>query len=267
MQLGKAFGILLITALIGMLSSCSTMKNVRVEERYGKRVAYVQEGTGSPTVILESGFDSGMETWAGIIDSLAQYTKVYTYDRPGYGRSNIKKAPHTMKEVAEQLYANLLARNLPPPYVLVGHSGGALIINMFARLYPEYISGVLMIDPTHPDLYNYLKENEALIYDLLFDYIGKGQRRYEFDLIKNASEDFKNAPEFPDVPLTILMAGRHTTLESDQLKAKTLEFHEDLKGMSSKGKRFLVESSGHSIHKSDPQLVIDHILKLVYLKD
>ncbi|MGI9546857.1 MAG: alpha/beta fold hydrolase [Flavobacteriaceae bacterium] len=263
MQLDNIYGFLVAAIFFFMMNSCSSLNNVKVEDSYGKRIAYVQEGVGSPAIILESGFDTGMESWAGIIDSLAQYSKVYTYDRPGYGRSNKKDAPHTIEGVAKQLYANLVARNIAPPYVLVGHAGGALFVNMFARLYPEITVGVLMVEPTHPDYYNYLRENEALIYDLLFDYIGNGQRRYEFDLIKNASEEFSNAPEFPDIPLTILMAGRHTSLESEELKAKTLEFHEELKNMSSKGKRYLVEDSRMSIHRSDPQLVIDYVVQLL----
>lgn len=250
----------LLWVLFWMVLGCSPLKNVQVEERSGKRIAFVRQGVGSPSVVFESGFEGGMETWAGIIDSVALYTSVYAYDRAGYGRSNLKDPPHSIKEVAQQLHTNLIAREIPPPYVLVGQSGGALFANMFARLYPDEVKGVLMIDPTHPDLYDYLRENEALIYDLLFDYIGEGQRRYEFDLIKNSSTEFKDAADFPDVPLIVLMAGRHTTLESEALREKMLEFHEDLKKLSPLGTRYLIEESGHSIHKSDPELVVDYIL-------
>ncbi|MGB5237906.1 MAG: alpha/beta hydrolase [Flavobacteriaceae bacterium] len=260
MKLKNLTGFLLIWVLLLVVFGCSPLKNVQVEERSGKRIAFIKEGVGSPSVIFESGFEGGMETWAGIIDSVAMYTSVYAYDRAGYGRSNLKDPPHSIEELAQQLHTNLIARNIPPPYVLVGYSGGALFISMFARLYPDKVKGVLMIDPTHPDLYDYLRENEALIYDLLFDYVGEGQRRYEFDLIKNSSKEFRDAPDFPDVPLIVLMAGRHTTLESEALRDKMLEFHEDLKKLSPYGTRYLIEDSGHSIHKSDPQLVVDHIL-------
>ena len=253
-------GVLIIWGLLSFILSCSPLKNVQVEERSGKRIAFIKEGVGSPSVIFESGFQGGMETWAGIIDSVAMYTSVYAYDRAGYGRSNLKDPPQSIEELARQLHANLIARQIPPPYILVGYSGGALFVSMFARLYPDKVKGVLMIDPTHPDLYDYLKENEALLYDLLFDYVGEGQRRYEFDLIKNCSQEFRNAPDFPKVPLTVLMAGRHTTLESDALRDKMLEFHEDLKKLSPLGTRYLIEDSGHSIHKSDPQLVVNYIL-------
>lgn len=255
--------VLMIFAVILGIYSCTGLKNVRVDERYGKRIAYVQEGVGTPAIILESGFDSGMETWGDLIDTLAQYSMVYTYNRPGYGKSNQKDAPHSIREIAEQLHANLLIRNVPPPYVLVGYSDGALMVNMFARLYPQEIAGVLMLEPVHPDLYNYLEENEAVLYELLFDQIGKGQRLYEFDLIKNVSQEFKEAPPFPNVPLTILMAGRHSTLESEALKEKIRVFHEELKNLSPKGKRYLLDGSGHWIHRNNPAAVKKYVYQML----
>lgn len=236
---------------------------MRVEERYGKKIAFVQKGEGKPTVILETGFDAGMETWGTMLDTLSEHTQVYAYNRPGYGKSNKNLEPHTVREVAEQLYANLVTRNIDPPYVLVGYNEGALMINMFARLYPELVSGVLMIEPTHPEYYDYIRENEALIYDILIDFVGKGQRLYEFDIIKGSSSEFVNAPPFPDIPLTILMAGRHYSIESESLRKKTLEFHEELKSMSSLGQRFLVQSSGQFIHKQNPDLIVAEILRLI----
>ena len=254
---------ILTTAMIWTFYSCSPVKDIRVEERFGKKIAFVNKGNGSPTIVWEAGFDAGMATWGTLLDTLSQYTEIYAYDRPGYGKSNKSMAPQSVREVAEQLYANLVTRDIEPPYVLVGHNEGALMINMFARLYPELVSGVLMIEPIHPDYYDYIRENEALIYDILIDFVGKGQRLYEFDIIKGASAEFKNAPPFPDIPITILMAGRHRIIESETLRQKTLEFNEELKSMSSIGQRFLVQSSVQYIHKQNPDRVIEEILRLI----
>ncbi len=253
----------LLTVIMIFNTSCSSTKNVKVDERYGKRIAYINKGSGSPAIVFESGFDSGMETWDGILDSLATYTKVYAYNRPGYGKSNMKDAPQSFEEVARQLHSNLKARKVKPPYVLVGYAAGALMVNMYVRLYPEEVKGVVMIEPTHPNLYEYLKNNEALLYDILVDNIDRGQRLYELKLIKSSSEEFMNAASFPDVPLNILMASRHSSLESESLKEKTLEYHEQLKNMSAEGKRYLIPSSSRHIHRSSPEAVIEKILELV----
>ena len=259
----KKIAFTLLASLCILVSSCTSTKNQIVDERYGKRIAYINKGEGSPAIIMESGFDAGMETWDLLVDTLATYTKVYAYDRPGYGKSNMKDAPHSFEEVARQLHANLKVRKVKPPYVLVGYEAGALMVNMFVRLYPEEVKGVIMIEPAHPDIFEYLENNEAILYGILVDKIDDGQRLYELDMIKNSSEEFINAPGFPDVPLTILMASRHSSLESEALKDKTLEYHEALKNMSAEGKRYLIPSTGRHIHRNEPDAVIEKILEVL----
>ena len=252
-----------LLTIVLLLSSCWSSKNLEVESRWGNKLAFIELGSGSPAIVMESGFDAGLESWGWLPDSLAKHSKVYAYNRPGYGKSNQQEIPESIEEIAQYLHSNLKARNIPPPYVLVGYREGALMVNMFTRLYPDEVHGVLMIEPTHPDFYDYIKENEELIYNILVDKIGESQRFYEIDLVKNCSEEFQNVPEFPDVPLTILMAGKHTSIESDALRSKMLEFHKDLKDMSTKGKRYIVKRSGHHIHKHEPELVESEILKLL----
>jgi hypothetical protein len=65
---------------------------VRIEGRVdvgGYELAYICQGQGAPTVVLEAGYDSpGIETFADLIDSIAQTTRVCTYDRAGTGTSD-----------------------------------------------------------------------------------------------------------------------------------------------------------------------------------
>ena len=55
--------------------------------------------------------------------------------------------------LARQLRHALDRSQVPPPYLLVGHSFGALVIRQFAALYPESTAGLLFVDglpPTTP---------------------------------------------------------------------------------------------------------------------
>jgi pimeloyl-ACP methyl ester carboxylesterase len=45
------------------------------------------------------------------------------------------------------LHAMLEAAGIKPPYVLVGHSCGGLVMRRYALLYPEDVSGVVLVDP------------------------------------------------------------------------------------------------------------------------
>ena len=50
-------------------------------------------GTGSPTIILESGWGSGWEIWSKVQPALSQATRVCSYDRSGYGYSEARPSP------------------------------------------------------------------------------------------------------------------------------------------------------------------------------
>ncbi|GKS14962.1 hypothetical protein YDYSY3_59620 [Paenibacillus chitinolyticus] len=40
----------------------------------------------------------------------------------------------------------MLTIDVEPPYVLVGHSFGGLVARLYASLYPQLISGIVLVD-------------------------------------------------------------------------------------------------------------------------
>src|SRR5438093_17106 len=54
----------------------------------GRRLHIVCEGTGSPTVVLESGAGEGWYTWALVQPALARSYRTCSYDRAGIGFSD-----------------------------------------------------------------------------------------------------------------------------------------------------------------------------------
>ena len=86
-------------------------------------------GTGSPTVILESGLSDSSAVWSAVQGAVATTTRVCSYDRanvPG-GASDSSdshsSAPRlrSAAELVADLHALLAAAAVPDPYVLVGH--------------------------------------------------------------------------------------------------------------------------------------------------
>ena len=53
--------------------------------------------------------------------------------------------------IAAELHALLTAAEVPPPYVLVGHSFGGLTIRAYAASHPEDVAGLVFVDPAHPE--------------------------------------------------------------------------------------------------------------------
>ncbi len=111
--------------LVGV-SGCAGLPNVATQVVDGRRVEFVSAGQGSPVVVLETGMGPTLETWRGIFTELSATTRVFAYNRPGYGRSSAHPAPQSAQDLAERLHRTLEETGHPPPYVVVGHSAGGL---------------------------------------------------------------------------------------------------------------------------------------------
>jgi pimeloyl-ACP methyl ester carboxylesterase len=111
-------------------------------------------GESSPTVILESGVGSNTLLWAYIQPSVAETTRVCAYDRAGYGWSEVSSSERTTPNMAEELHTPLTQAGIEPPYILVGHSFGGLVIRTYGSLYPDEVVGLVLIDAAHPNQFS-----------------------------------------------------------------------------------------------------------------
>ncbi len=107
----------------------------------------VKEGQGSPTVVMESGLAGTSLSWRLVAHEIAAFTTVCTYDRAGFGWSTASLSTRLLPNVVEDLYGVLIAAHCAPPYLLVGHSFGGLVVRAFAHLHPELTAGVILLDP------------------------------------------------------------------------------------------------------------------------
>ncbi|UJH69188.1 alpha/beta fold hydrolase [Allomuricauda sp. SCSIO 65647] len=252
----------LLTVLLFV--NCAPLQNVTRQQVKNRTVEQIIMGEGTATIVLETGMGPTMDTWRPILDSLATIAKVYAYNRPGYGSSTVVDPPKNVVEVAQQLHQNLRSNNVPPPYLLIGHSAGGLYINMFARLYPGQVTGVIFLDASHPGQFEYFKNEHGLIYNTLVMSIKKSNRKYELDIVKNAHNDFNGKPGFPEVPISVLTAGKKSSiLESKKLRDQWLVFQNELAEMSPKSTHLIVDGSGHYIHHDRPNVIIAEVRKIL----
>jgi pimeloyl-ACP methyl ester carboxylesterase len=113
----------------------------------GCRLYLLEKGSGGPTVLFESGIAATNLNWCRIQETVAQFTRTASYDRGGLGWSSPAGTARTPANIAIELHAMLEAAGIKPPYVLVGHSFGGLVMRRYALLYPEDVAGVVLIDP------------------------------------------------------------------------------------------------------------------------
>ncbi|MGC1782949.1 MAG: alpha/beta hydrolase [Acidobacteriaceae bacterium] len=114
----------------------------------GRRLHLNCTGTGSPTVIAESGSGAFSIDWALVQPEVSKFTRFCGYDRAGYAWSDPGPARDSVAQTVDDLHLLLQTADIPPPYVLVGASLGALFIRAYQRRYPGQIAGLVFDDST-----------------------------------------------------------------------------------------------------------------------
>lgn len=102
-----------------------------------------------PLVIIEAGMGSVAEEHVVVAQLIATFARVLRYNRTGYGHSTWGSfdGPLTATTRAKELSLVLDAVGLPPPYILVGHSyGGVLIRTFLEERRRDDIAGIVLID-------------------------------------------------------------------------------------------------------------------------
>lgn len=118
-----------------------------IVEVNGSRMHIRCTGTGSPVVVLEAGATDISLSWAKVQPGVANFTRVCSYDRLGYGWSDPLEGNVTARDVTGRLHSLLGAANISPPYVLVGHSLGGEYVRYYATRYPDEVAGIVLVDP------------------------------------------------------------------------------------------------------------------------
>lgn len=105
-------------------------------------------GSGAPTVLLKSGFGAGAGGWGQARRQLKRVGRVCAYDRAGYGYSEPGPEPRDGSAIARDLDEALDAMQIHGPFIVVGHSAGALYARLFAARRPGEVQGLILLDPT-----------------------------------------------------------------------------------------------------------------------
>ena len=122
---------------------------------------------GSPTVILEEGLAATSLGWSKVQPGVASFTRVCSYDRAGYGLSDTGPLPRAAGRMVMELHMLLDKAAVAGPYVLVGHSFGGLIMQLYTYTYPQEVAGLVLIDSVHEDeLVRSLHLRQATVNDI-----------------------------------------------------------------------------------------------------
>lgn len=118
--------------------------------------------------------------------------------------------------MVEDLRSLLLAVGVPRPWVLVGHSFGGLIANLFVRLHPNDVAGVVMLEATAPDDVSLLKQHENTLQRGLawvVNHLSPLNSNHETLHASQSVADIACAPAFPALPLRVVTGIKPATAQ------------------------------------------------------
>lgn len=121
---------------------------------YGHKMHIHCTGTGSPTVVLDTGLGLPAASFGPLQRELAQTTRVCSYDRAGYGFSEPGPLPRTSRQAVSELHALLNNAHEEGPFILIGHSLGGLNVRLFQNVFPADTLGLILLDAAAEEVLN-----------------------------------------------------------------------------------------------------------------
>src|SRR5260370_28130142 len=109
-------------------------------------------GSGSPTVVFDSGWEDWAPSWSKAQPEVAKWTRACSYDRAGAGFSDPGPMPRTSVRLAQELRTALHHADIAAPYILVGHAFGGDNVRTFADLHMREVAGLVLIDADSDDV-------------------------------------------------------------------------------------------------------------------
>jgi CubicO group peptidase (beta-lactamase class C family)/pimeloyl-ACP methyl ester carboxylesterase len=260
----------------------------------GRKMYLECSGSGSPTVILESGYRNDADIWSAelepgmspVFSQVARFTRVCAYDRPGtfldadhLGRSTPVPMPRTARDLVSDLHALLQTAHVAGPHVLAAHSFGGIFARLYASTYPNEVVGMVLVDALSEKVRTGLTPEQWKLYaNFGFTKPTPGLEKYKdietLDVNASLDQMEKAASVKPlrPMPLFVLTQGQPFDLSpwqplpADFPGALNNAWHaaqDALATLAPNAKHKIASKSSHYIQAQEPQLVIDAIKQVV----
>lgn len=246
-------------------------------------------GEGEPTIILESGIHDASDYWMvsqlippavdpPVMQGLAETNRVCRYDRPGTivpgeppkitDRSTPVPNPRSIGDSVDDLQRLLEAAEVPGPYVLVAHSWGGMIAQLYTRTYPDDVSALVLVDAFAPAVRDLLGDKWDAYVEVLNNPPGSDDQSrdpaYEKFDIDASIQQLLDAPPLKELPLVVLTktepfpefpAGAGMT--NDDIDGVWPEAQQSLVDLIPNTPQMIAHGSFHYLQVTEPDLVID----------
>jgi pimeloyl-ACP methyl ester carboxylesterase len=217
---------------------------------------------------LESGGGADSSQWSALQPELARKTglAVVSYDRAGFGESDLPSSPYNAIEEVAGLRKGLEQLGLAKKVLLVGHSYGGLLNQLYAHQYHKSVKGVVLIDSNTVAFVDAIGGPKQLM-EIPFPTtppLSKLQRAgiRQINAFDKTIEMIRRAPLPRNTPVIVIAAGKPwwpTQKQSDAYRAG----QEAIVAGASNRSLVVAEGSAHNIPGERPDIVVSAIEGLI----
>jgi pimeloyl-ACP methyl ester carboxylesterase len=251
-----------LALLAAVLTACAVYLPTRTQAFTratvdGRSIRMLVTGHGDATVVFESGAGAPLEMWGKVQPAVSQFAKTVSYDRAGLGRSEDGPPPRDGRRIATELRRALDAAAITPPFILVGASMGGPYIRVYAGMYPEDVSGMVLVDPTvfsaEVDAADVppLDARRATLEQARASRVPRGIPLHLIDAVSPL-----------DVPFATAAVRGMRRNNRPEIEADSLEYKRWLDRIPG-GRLIVTNRSGHNIPIEQPDLVVETIRRAV----
>jgi pimeloyl-ACP methyl ester carboxylesterase len=260
----RSIAVSMLLAACVVLAGCVSLPGTAMLDEGTTRHAYALAGEGSPVVVFEAGLGNVKEIWEPVFVPVSRFTRAIAYDRAGYGASRAGDDERDGATIVAELRSLLLSLELPPPYVLVGHSLGGQFVELYARTHPEEIAGVVLVEARHVDfsrrcVVEQVERCELPAYSRML--MPRGARA-ELRAAARTEAQIRAAGPFPSVPLRVL-SGTRRPESMPNLRRVWAESQAQLTELSEQSAQDVCDTCGHFIQRDAPERVVEAIREVV----
>lgn len=218
-----------------------------------------------PAIVLESGGGENATQWKRLQPEIARLTglAVVSYDRPGFGDSKLPSSPYDATLEMQDLKVALKRLGLAREVILVGHSYGGLLNQLYASQNPKSVRGVVLIDPNSVEFMDSIGGVRALEKEIpkqLPEPVEANKRVLAG--FERALETFRSTAFPSDVPMVVITAGKPWWPTEERNKLFRASHESIVRGNPN---RLLVvaEGSGHNVPTDRPDIILSAISNVV----
>lgn len=261
-----------------LIRECEIEGTEHIIDVGGRKLHGIVYGEGSPTVVLISGYNAPQAYWNGIIPDIAEKATVVTYDRAGYGVSEIGELPVDGGQSATDLDVLLREMGVPRPYLTVGHSYGATVARLFAVTCPDDMGGLILVDGQHEDILDEQRrvldgQDLEKLEEMVVRMKEMADPQSELASRSFTAEQLRRSGPLPEIPFVVITAADRSralppifSREAQAELAKLgVDLQEKLVGLVPGGRHVLAEGVGHNVHVDKPEVLLDPLIEMIGL--